>query len=245
MTDDELRLAKERLMKLWDAYEVQEKEMAAALAKVKDLEEKGKDKERVIETLRELVDQKDSELRKLELKGSSLDKETSDFRSRITELSESLNMERSRYKKLFVITQEMERDVERLTDEVEARDRWFRDNLSFFEEFPARVNKRVEMINRAGSPRSRLEELGPSEERPRPSLAPSVEETTFQKIDPNEEAMKNLLNLPGVDQEKAKILLEAGYGDMDKLRKASPFELVKLDGITPTLARKITDHVKA
>jgi chromosome segregation ATPase len=88
-------------MKLWDAYESQEKEMAAAMARIRDLEEKEKDKERIISTLRELVDSKDTELRKLEVKGSSLDKETSDFKVRLQETSDLLNLERNRYKRYF------------------------------------------------------------------------------------------------------------------------------------------------
>ncbi|MEA3559133.1 MAG: hypothetical protein U9R75_07770 [Candidatus Thermoplasmatota archaeon] len=248
MTDDELRLAKERLMKLWDAYESQEKEMTAALARTKNLEEKEKDKERVIETLRELVDQKDTELRKLELKGSSLNKETSDNRTRLEELTTSLNMERARYKKLFVITQELEKEVDTLTRDLEGRDRWFRDNLSFFEELPARMGKRLDMVSSPGSLRDRFAALNESQDRSRPSLAPSVdesEEKTFEKIDPKEASMKAILELPGIDEEKANVLIDAGYGDIDSLKGVSPFELVKLDGITPTVARKITDHVKA
>ncbi|MFO8050322.1 MAG: helix-hairpin-helix domain-containing protein [Thermoplasmatota archaeon] len=245
MTDDELRLAKERLMKLWDAYESQEKEMAAAKARINDLEEKQKDKERVIETLRELVDQKDNELRKQELKVSSLEKETADQKERLEELSNSLNMERSRYKKLFVITQELERDVEDLTKELEGRDRWFRDNLSFFEELPARMGNRLEMVNRKKPVTEKLAALGTPSEKPSPSLSPAEEEKTFEKINPRESSLKVLMELPGVDEEKAQVLYEAGYGDVDKLKGVSPFELVKLEGITPTVARKITDHVKA
>lgn len=247
MTDDELRLAKERLMKLWDAYESQEKEMAATLARIRDLEEKEMDKDRVISTLRELVDSKDTELRKLEVKESSLDKESSDYKERLQEVTESLNLERSRYKKLYIITQELEGDVEKVTKELESRDRWFRDNLSFFEELPQRMGKRMDMIPGGENRRSILEELGEPSEKPRPKLAPAKpkEEAKFEKVDPKQEIMKALLSIPGIDEEKASVLVGAGYGDLSKLKGASPFELVNLDGITPTLARKITDHVKA
>ena len=239
MTDEELRLAKERLMKLWDAYESQEKEMAAAMARIRELEEREKDKERVISTLRELVDSKDAELRKLEVKGTSLDKESSEYRTRLQETTDLLNLEKNRYKKLYLLSQELELEVDKLTRDVETRDRWFRDNLSFLEEFPQRVNKRLEMIPANTQSRTTLKELGASSEKPRPALAPSVsvEEAQFEKVDPRDEAMKRLMEIPGVDESKAKVLSDAGYGDIDKLKKASPFELVKLDGITPTLAR--------
>ncbi|MBN1390471.1 MAG: hypothetical protein JXA22_07510 [Candidatus Thermoplasmatota archaeon] len=245
MTDEELRLAKERLMKLWDAYESQEKEMVAAMARIRDLEEKENDKERVISTLRELVDAKDSELRKLEVKGSSLDKETIDCRTRLQETTDLLNLEKNRYKKLYLLSRELEIDADRLSKELEVRDRWFRDNLSFLEELPQRLGRRLDMISDRDQPGHTLRELGDSSHKPRPALAPSPDDgTTFEKIDPRDEAMKKLLEVPGMDEGKARTVTNAGFGDMEKLKKVSPFELVKLEGITPTLARKIADHVK-
>ncbi|MBN1540327.1 MAG: hypothetical protein JW939_09305 [Candidatus Thermoplasmatota archaeon] len=246
MTDDELKLAKERLMKLWDAYESLEKEMAAAMARIRELEEKERDKERTISTLRELVDAKDSELRKLEVRGSSLDKETSECRMRLQETSDLLNLEKNRYKKLYLLSRELEIEVERLNKEVEARDRWYRDNLAFFEELPQRLGKRLEMISDR-VPRERLiREQGDGMDGPGQTLAPSRrEEATFEKIDPRDETLRRLLEVPGMDETKARTITEAGFSDIEKLKNVSPFELVKLEGITPTLARKIADHVKA
>jgi replicative superfamily II helicase len=244
MTDDDLRLAKERLMKLWDAYESQEIELQAAVKKVSDLENRQKDKERVIETLRELVESKDTELRKYEMNTTSIERESTDYKTRLEEVSDSLNQERARYKKLFVITQELEREVDRLTKELDERDRWFRDNMSFFEEFPTRVGKRLGM---ASKPRKNLiEELGEGKASSKPALPPEdVAKTTFERVDPKEEAMNELLEVPGIDDDRATILVNAGYDSLDKLKDVSPFELVKLEGITPTIARKISDHLKA
>ena len=243
MTDDELRLAKERLMKLWDGYEAQELELQAALRKLKDLETRNKDKERVIDTLRELIESKDQELRKFEISTKELERENSDLSKKLEEVTSSLDQERARYRKLFVITQELEREVDRLTRELEERDRWFRDNMSFFEEFPARVGKRLSMVEKPR--RSLLEELG--EPGSKPALPGSEEgaKATFEMVDPKEEALRDLLAIPGLDEEKAKVLVEAGFDSTSKLKEASPFELVKLEGITPTIARKITDHLKA
>lgn len=83
MTDDDLRLAKERLMKLWDAYESQELELQGAMKKVNSLESRNSDKDRVLETLRELVESKDKEIGKLEIDRSSLDRESSDYRTNL------------------------------------------------------------------------------------------------------------------------------------------------------------------
>ena len=243
MTDDDLRLARERLMKLWDAYESQELELQAATRKKDDLSEKQKDKERVIDTLRELVESRDHDLRKLEISTSSLDREASDFRNRLEETVESLNQERGRYRKLFVITQELEREVDRLAKDLDERDRWFRDNMSFFEEFPSRVGKRLSMVSKPR--KTLLEELGETRDTPAlPAEGDKKPKATFQRVDPTEEALNDLLDIPGIDEGKAKVLLDAGYNSTGKLKDVSPFELVKLEGITPTIARKITDHLK-
>ncbi len=242
MTDDDIRLAKERLMKLWDAYESQELELQAAVKKLNNLETRNKDKDRVIETLRELIESKDQELGKLEIERSSLERESSDFRNRLEETSVSLNQERARYKKLFIITQELEREVDRLTRELEERDRWFRDNMSFFEEFPTRVGKRLGMVSKPR--KSLLEELGDKPALPKEENI-EAPKATFERVDPREETLKVFMDIPGLDEEKAKVLMDAGYDSEEKLKGASPFELVKIDGITPTLARKITDHMKA
>ncbi len=244
MTDDDLRLARERLMKLWDAYESQELELQAATRKKNDLSEKQKDKERVIDTLRELVESKDHDLRKLEISKSSLDRESSDHMTRLEETVYSLNQERDRYKKLFIITQELEREVDRLTKDLDERDRWFRDNMSFFEEFPSRVGKRLGMVSKPR--KTLLEELGEARDTPAlPTKRDERPKAAFQRVDPSEEALVDLVQIPGIDEEKARVLLDAGYDSTDKLKDISPFELVKLDGITPTIARKIPDHLKA
>ncbi|MGA1822740.1 MAG: helix-hairpin-helix domain-containing protein [Thermoplasmatota archaeon] len=244
MTEDETRLAKDRLMKLWDGYETQNKELTELKAKIGDLQVKEKDKERIIQTLRELVETKDEEIRKFEIQSSSLKNENTDIKNRIEDLSQSLEKERNRYKKLYIISEGLEREVDHLRRNLEERDNWYKDNLSFFQELPERLKKRDEMISRISGRSSLLDALeAPSSDSP--ALEPHVEETTFQKVDRKAENMKELMSLPGVDEEKAQTLIRAGYTDFDKLKGISPFDLVKLDGITPTIARKITEHVKA
>jgi replicative superfamily II helicase len=64
-------------------------------------------------------------------------------------------------------------------------------------------------------------------------------------VDPEKEAIERLKAIPGVDEERARTLYTAGYATIDRLKEVSPFELLKLEGMTPTLARKITEHAKA
>ena len=245
MTEGELIQARERLMKLWDAYESLERELKGALGRVKDLEERHRDKERVIETLRELTESKDQELRKIELERASKEKEVIDLRARIEESNRSLDLERNRFKKLFVLTQELETEVTRLGKELDERDRWFKDNSALLEQFPTVLGRRLGMVSERPTSLSIASDIPPSTiEAPRTAPVPP-EGTTFEKVDPQKEAIERLKAIPGVDDDRAKALVSAGYGSMQKLKEVSPFELLKLDGMTPTLARKITEHAKA
>jgi replicative superfamily II helicase len=245
MTESELKQAKERLMKLWDAYETQERELKTALGRINDLEERQRDKERVIETLRELAESKDQELRKLEMDRTSSGKEALDLKGRLDEAQRLLELERGRFKKLFVLTQELEEDVGRLNKELEERDRWFKDNSALLEQFPTVLGKRLGMVSERPTSSSIAGEMSSYQETDRPSLLAAPDRTTFQKVDPELEAIERLKSIPGVDDTRAKVLLNAGYGSLEKLRSVSPFELLKLEGMTPTIARKITEHAKA
>ena len=252
MSDEELRIAKGRLVKLWDAYETLEKENKNNLRTLKELEEKVREKERILSTLRELLDTRDTETRKLEIQKTSLQNQLEDLKVRLEESTMALEKERARYKKLYLITEEMELEAEELKKGIEERDRWFRENLESLSEISTIIKLRGDITQKTRVSRGTDYEL----ERVRPGArdlslddirAESEEEkeTTFQRVDGKEEGKKELMGLPGVDSEKAETLIKAGYSSIDKLKDVSPFELVKLDGITPTMARKISEHVKA
>jgi chromosome segregation ATPase len=236
MTGDDMTQDQKYLLQLWDGYEKQESELRASLSAIKDLEGREHEKDRVIATLRELLEAKDAELRKFELtKASSTDK-VEDLQGRVRELEESLNVERNRYKKLYYLTEEMDQEVSRLRKALEERDNWFKDNLSFLEEMPDRIRKWREMSARTAVRRTMLDSLAPETEK---VAIPHKAEPQFQKVDPRAEAIKAFSALPGIDEAKASVIYEAGYTSMDQLRKAEPFDLVKLEGITPTIARKV------
>jgi len=252
MSDEELRIAKGRLVKLWDAYETLEKENKNNLRTLKELEEKVREKERILSTLRELLDTRDTETRKLEIQKTSLQNQLEDLKVRLEESTMALEKERARYKKLYLITEEMELEAEELKKGIAERDRWFRENLESLSEISTIIKLRGDITQKTRVSRGTDYEL----ERVRPGArdlslddikAESEEEkeTTFQRVDGKEEGKKELMGLPGVDREKAETLIKAGYSSIDKLKDVSPFELVKLDGITPTMARKISEHVKA
>ncbi|MDG6226151.1 MAG: helix-hairpin-helix domain-containing protein [Candidatus Thermoplasmatota archaeon] len=238
MTQD-MEQDRKYLLKLWDGYEKQEEELRTSLTLIKELEAKEREKDRIIATLRELMEAKDSELRKYEVSKASVSNKVEDLTNRVRELEDTLQQERGRYKKLYYLTEEMDQEVRSLRKSLEERDNWFRDNLSFLEEMPDRIRKWKEIVNRTSMRRTLLDTLAPDDER-----MPEPEEPVFQKVDARGEAMKRLLSIPGMDEVKASFILDAGYDSIEKLKKAEPFDLVKVQGITPTLARKIDQNLK-
>jgi chromosome segregation ATPase len=240
MTQDEINQDQRRLLQLWDGYERQEEELKTAKAMLREFENREREKDRIISTLRELMEAKDSELRKYELARASVSDKVEDLQKRVTELEEILQVERGRYRKLYYLTEEMEQEVMRLRKALEDRDNWFKDNLSFLEEMPERVRKFREILNRTTGRRTILDSLAPDD---RPLEA--HEEPTFQKVDPKEQTIKEFSILPGLDENKARMIYDSGYTSLDHLRKAEPFDLVKMEGITPTVARKLTQYLKA
>jgi len=238
MTQDEINQDQRRLLQLWDGYERQEEELKAAKAMLREYENREREKDRIVATLRELMEAKDAELRKFEVSKASVTDKVDDLQQRVHELEETLQVERGRYRKLYYLTEEMEQEVVRLRKAVEDRDNWFKDNLSFLEEMPDRIRRFKEILSRNTLRRSLLDSLAPEER-------PVKEEQVFQKVDPRANTVKEFSSIPGLDEPKAQMLYDAGYTSMDHLRKAEPFDLVKMEGITPTMARKITQYLKA
>ncbi|MCK5774281.1 MAG: hypothetical protein KAH57_10880 [Thermoplasmata archaeon] len=249
MSEDELNMAKGRLAKLWDAYEALDKENKYTLASIKELNDKAREKDRIVLTLRELIESRDTDNRKLDIQRSSLQNQVEDLKIRYEDQLSDLEKERSRYRKLYRITEDLEIEVDSLRKGVEERDQWFKSNLMPLSEIPTLLELRQKMIGRFSSISStnyELERIRPGSEKVEETPVKEIEpeETTFERVDDKAEALKSLQELPGINEVKAKALMEAGYGSLEKLKDVSPFELVKLQGITPTIARKISEFVK-
>ncbi len=250
MSEEELDMAKGRLAKLWDAYEALDRENKYTLAKIKELNDKAREKDRIVVTLRELIETRDTENRKLDIQKASLQNQVEDLKTRYEEQLADLEKERLRYRKLYLITEDLEMEVDTLRKGEEDRDQWFKANLMPLSEIPTLIELRQKMIGRLPSISStnyELERIRPESGKVEKPIEKEIEpeETTFERVDEKAEALNSLLELPGIDEVKAKALLEAGYSSVEKLKDVSPFELVKLQGITPTIARKISEFVKA
>jgi chromosome segregation ATPase len=99
---------RQRLAKLWDAYEKQEKEMAALKDKIGHLENDLLDRDRIIKSLKDVLETRDRRTRELEIEMTSLRGDKSGWEPRLKALETDLRLERERFAKLFALAEELE-----------------------------------------------------------------------------------------------------------------------------------------
>ena len=302
MADNRLTKDQERLAKLWDAYEIQEKELEFAMKKIATIESKISESERINGVLKKAVEDRDKEIRNFELKIISLEEEKSKYQPQLDELNRLFTEEKERYAKLFTITEELEEDLAKTKKEVEVKDAWFEKNVGMLENLRESIVERklklgeLEKTEAITHISEKREEKAVEEKQPEtesgPSRTPNIIEKTSQTEDtkkkeesitfktvavekeskpevPSPEPVNEFTSLktpvntsfsktdeisknetiyeytkiPDVDPIVAETLYSAGYTDMTKLRNATTEDLAKIDGITPTLARKIRTNL--
>ena len=253
---EESKKDQERLAKLWDAYEAQEKEYESSLKKISVLEAKIKEKDRINETLRKVVEARDQELRELEIKSTALEQSLARTEPKVDELTRTHKLEKERYTKLFAIAEELEEELAVARKEIEARDQWYKRNISVLENLSGSIKDRTLLIESAKNLRDSDRPLNVASLRP----TDSGEEPTFEKVTEDagdetvevkfetistepvstpEDFMDTLLKIPGMDRPRAEALQTAGFGTLDNIKNSTTRELCEVEGISPTLARKI------
>lgn len=229
MADDQSK-DKERLAKLWDAYEAQEREFNTALTKIKALEDQVKDRDRIIDTLKKVVESRDRELRDLEIRHTTLNDEKARTEPLIDELKTILRKEKERYAKLFAITEELEEELEEARNQLEARDQWYQRNIGRLESLNDAIRERSRMMSRVA--------VG--------TLRTPVKKAVFKEVPqsppPKDTSIASLSAIPSVDGDIADKLYSSGYYTREQLKEIPPADLARVEGISPTLARKITEE---
>jgi len=313
MAEDKILKDQERLAKLWDAYEIQEKELELSIKKISTLEHKIKELNRVNDVLKKVVEDRDKEIRDLDLKVVSMEEQYSKYEPQIMELSRLYDEEKERYSKLFTITEELEEELAKAKRENEIKEKWFERNVGMLENLKESIVERnlqlreVELSSEKSKPEPMsLGAISAPEPKPEPetkttflekleseSMAPSgaAEKTeeafggetrkasseektvTFKKVAIQPEALsrppattgvttiskeplqdetalasKNetiyeFTKIPDVDPLIAETLFDAGFTSLNKLKTATTEDLAKIDGISPTVARKIRTNL--
>ena len=152
-----------RLAKLWDAYEKQERDLAAMKEKVSAVEAELADRDRIIRSLKDVLEARDRRVRELEIELTSLRNEKSGWEPKLKGLENELRIERERYARLFALAEELEEEVRVAKKGIEARDEWFRTHIDIFSNFSKAIEERDMMIASAGkvegSGRAELEKM--------------------------------------------------------------------------------------
>ena len=131
--ESSLSLEQQRLEKLWDAYEQQEKDLNAALDRINFLEADIETKQTMIASLQELLAERDNKLRDMEIERQRQGKVEAEYEPRINVMEDTMNDQTEKYDRLLSITQEMEDELDLARKSLHARDSWFNLNVSSLE----------------------------------------------------------------------------------------------------------------
>jgi len=140
---------RERLAKLWDAYEQQEKEVGALKNKIAMLERELNEKDRIIRSLKDVMEARDRENRELEIEATSLRGDKSTHEPKLNELQSSLRVEKERFAKLFKLAEELDEELRTARNEIQARDEWFRIHVDSLRGIGKAIEERDRMVENA------------------------------------------------------------------------------------------------
>ncbi|MDP6906001.1 MAG: hypothetical protein QF440_01115 [Candidatus Thalassarchaeaceae archaeon] len=147
----EARLADEteRLVKLYDAYEQQEKEIVGLRAEIQVLEKEVIDKEIERESMEHLSKQKDDRIHDLEMTATKAQKRVEHLEPELEKMEERFTREKDRLGKVFEIAEELDSDLRLAVAEMKARDDWYVSHMQVFEDLNRAIKTRYDMIETA------------------------------------------------------------------------------------------------
>ena len=147
--EDALATETERLQKLFAAYEGQEKDLLDARAEIEVLEKEIIEREIEKEAQESLIAEKDFRIRDLEMKATKADKRVEHLEPELEKMEEKYSREKDRLGKIFNIATELDDDLKLAVSEMKARDDWYVDHMTLFEDLNKAIKERYEMIERA------------------------------------------------------------------------------------------------
>lgn len=147
--DDRLADETERLVKLYDAYEQQEKEIVGLKAENEVLEKEVINKEIDREGLEQVLADKDNRLRDLELDGAKAQKRVEHLEPELEKMEEKYTREKERLGRLFEIAEELDTDLRLAVVEMKARDDWYVSHMQVFEDLNRAIKTRYSMVETA------------------------------------------------------------------------------------------------
>jgi len=135
-----------RLAKLFDAYEKQEKEFAALMVKLSSMEAEVADRDRIIKSLKEVLESRDSKMREMEIEITGLRNDKASHDPRVNQLTTDLRLAQEKFARLYALAEELEEEVNLAKKAIEARDDWFRTHVNVFADLQRAVDDHQHMI---------------------------------------------------------------------------------------------------
>jgi chromosome segregation ATPase len=160
--DLEERLGEEtdRLLKLYAAYEQQEKELLDTKAEIEVLEKEIVEREITKEGLEALLAEKDVRIRDLELKASKTSKQVEHLEPELQKMEEKYAREKDRLGKVFSIAEELDNDLRLAVVELNTRDEWYMAHMSLFEDLNKAIKERYDLIESAVESERQSQHMG-------------------------------------------------------------------------------------
>jgi len=220
--ESSLSLEQQRLEKLWDAYELQEKDLNAALDRINFLEADIETKQTMITSLQELLMERDTKLRDMEIERQRQGKVEAQYEPRIRVMEDTMNDQTEKYDRLLSITQEMEDELDLARKSLHARDSWFNLNVSSLESI-SEVIKEWRSIQ-AGKFPAVGKASGPGGGK--------------------SEFVQAVAKIKGLGTIKAENLYDSGFHTISDLKAASLDDISSVIGFTKLSASKVVTGAK-
>ena len=147
--EDRLSDETERLVKLYDAYEQQERDIVGLRAEIEVLEKEVIAKEIDREGLEQLLSEKDNRVRDLELDHAKATKRSEHLEPELEKMEEKYTREKDRLARVFEIAEELDGDLRLAVAEMKARDDWYVNHMQIFEDLNKAIKVRYDMIENA------------------------------------------------------------------------------------------------
>ena len=207
--DLEERLSEEtdRLLKLYAAYEQQEKELLDTKAEIEVLEKEIVEREITKEGLEALLAEKDVRIRDLELKASKTSKQVEHLEPELQKMEEKYAREKDRLGKVFSIAEELDNDLRLAVVELKTRDEWYMAHMSLFEDLNKAIKQRYDLIESAVESERQSQHMGRAiSERMEEMVEARAAEMTIEEAE----------EIDAIEPKEASAAVEESSGDDDE-----------------------------
>jgi len=154
---DELAKKQSALVKLWDSYEHQERDIAALKDRIAFLEQEHLQKDNIIANLKVHGESKDGRLRECEIEVIALRRHKEESEPKLKSLESQLRAAEDRYAKVLKLWEASYESAKFWRKAAEDRDAWFDRHIGAFGDFKRAIDEREEMLQRHRKEASSLE----------------------------------------------------------------------------------------